>query len=62
MSILRTVLVVAAAIVLAILALNVIAFVTGLIMKVVMLALFVAAIYVVFLVARSALRGRTQHS
>jgi hypothetical protein len=58
MSTLRTVLIVAAAIVLAILALKVFLFVTGIIMMLATIVIFAAIIYALFLVARSVIGGR----
>lgn len=60
MSTVRTVLIIAAAIVVAIFALAVIKFVASIVMSVITIALFAAAIYVVYLIARSALRARAQ--
>lgn len=58
MNTVRLVLIVAAAIVVAIVAWQILAFVTAIVFKIVSLAILVGLIYIVFLIARSAMRKR----
>ena len=57
---LRMIMVIALAIVLAAVAIKILAIVTAIIFKLVTLALFVGVLYVLFLIARSALRDRNR--
>lgn len=55
----RVIALIVGAIVVALLAWSLVAFLTGIIFQIIKFALLLAVLYVVFLFARSALRGRT---